>query len=248
MMIVLVLAADVTALMTIEPGAAGDGDGAGGEGRAKETSVAAEAIQTTTAPLVLAVEDFSPGSTFEVENGAHRTITGGELRLRDGGTIDRYLSFPPEDPRLTAVGAVLDVGVSISARRVTEADRQWFGVTCRMQGLDADGYVGAVEGDGSWRIIRVTFGTGGAIPYVKRELLRGPPEPEALAAAARGDMLRVRLECTGDAPAVLRLFLNEREVGQTTDKEGLGPGNAGWAGRPSEGELAFDDLLVVALG
>jgi hypothetical protein len=62
MMIVLVLAADVTALMTIEPGAAGDGDGAGGEGRAKETSVAAEAIQTTTAPVVLAVEDFSPGT------------------------------------------------------------------------------------------------------------------------------------------------------------------------------------------
>jgi hypothetical protein len=49
MMIVLVLAADVTALMTIEPGA-------------KETSVAAEAIQTTTAPVVLAVEDFSPGT------------------------------------------------------------------------------------------------------------------------------------------------------------------------------------------
>ncbi len=98
----------------------------------------------------------------------------------------------------------------------------------------------------SWLLASATLGAHSGHPYSLRELSRG--QLLGVVPLLSPDVVfHLRFDCAGQAPTTLTLFVNGSEAGRAVDQDGLGPGNAGFAGGSTTGELAFDNLVVTAL-
>jgi hypothetical protein len=199
-------------------------------------------------PTVLFSDDFSGSSAFSgsEEEVITVTVADGQHRTRFHRSADIYSPLPDEVPERAVVEQTRDVSVAIEVRQISGDPGDWFGVICRTGGLDADLYVAAVRADGSWTIYRSTLGSQRG-PYVQRALAVGRT-PGIAAVQPALFVFRIRLECIGEAPTTLRLFVNDREVGRVDDPVGVPPGNVGFATSSRTGEFVFDNLVVTALG
>ncbi|MGH9278992.1 MAG: serine/threonine-protein kinase [Acidimicrobiales bacterium] len=190
---------------------------------------------TSTVPPIFQ-DDFSSKASgwSEADNaGVRLRYAGGRYRfevLTPGvrQTSDTELEGAAYRQDLTELGNVV-----VETTAFHDQTGSWYGLTCRKPIGTNDGYVALVNPNGEWRLIRWD--------PEERILNQGTATPA-------GSQSRVRLECLGAAggPVTLRLFVDDRLVGEATDPNGMGPGAVGLVVNSvaEPAEVQFDDFAV----
>ena len=210
------------------------------------TVAAARAQAPAPEPAILFADDFSPGTLFQSSESPGRgaSTADGRYRMWSDQRVDIYTHIPTAAPERPAVEAARDVSVAVDVRNRTGDFTTWAGVYCRSGGLDGDLYAGTISPGGAWSIVRATLGTLAPDRPYRRIVLASGHLP-GLVSAAPDTGSRVRLDCVGDSPTVLRLRVGGVQVGEAQDPSGIGPGSAGLA-VSAVGEVVFDNLEVRA--
>ena len=241
LLIVLILAGDVATVLArqlADPGQA-----------APPPEAAAPTSTVALPPPLILRDEFDASTAYKSAESDRIAITtgDGQFHVRFKASLDIYPPVPPEASQSARIKATADLSVEVEARSAAGAPANSFGVICRSHGLDNDTYLAEVTADGEWTIARATLGTGTSGLHYERRALATGREPGFVGGAPPSFVFRIRLECVGRSPAVLRLFINGRQVGQGADASGLDPGDAGMFAHSAVGDLVFDNLVITEL-